>query len=235
MSNSDTLSLPTRGAPIGLILLSVAAALGLFAGAYMAFFYAPTEARMGFVQRIFYFHVPAAWLMLLSAPLVAIGSIGYLLRRRDPWDHLADAAVEFAILFGILVLITGPLWGRKAWGAYWAWDARLTSTLVLVLILIACKIVRSYAGANAKQVAAGLGVLAVLNAIFVWKAVDLWKGTHPEKLVSTLEPRMSLTLWVCFFAFQLTYVALLWARLRYARLQDAATVLENRWALGDER
>jgi len=213
-------------------VLSVAAAVALFVGACLAFFYAPTEQIMGFIQKIFYFHVPAAWMMLLAAPLMAVGAIGYLVTRKDGWDRVADASVELAILFGVLVLVTGPLWGRKAWGVYWVWDARLTSTLVLVLTLVACKIVRSYAGPRAKQVAAGLSVLAVLNGWFVWKAVDIWRGTHPEKLVSTLEPRMKVTFWVCVLAFHLAFGALLWSRIRLATLRDAVDELRSRWVAG---
>jgi len=226
------LPLPKAGVPIGLAFLSIAAAITLFIGAYMAFFYAPTERVMGFIQKIFYFHVPAAWMMLLAAPLMAVGAIGYLITRKDAWDRVADAAVELAILFGILVLVTGPLWGRKAWGVYWVWDARLTSTLVLVLTLVACKIVRHYAGPSAKQVAAGLSVLAVLNGWFVWKAVDIWRGTHPEKLVDTLEPRMKLTFWICVLAFHLAFGALLWSRIRLAALEDAVDDLRGRWFAG---
>jgi len=231
-NGDDALSLPKPGIPIGLAVLSIAAAAMLFTGAYMAFFYAPTERVMGFIQKIFYFHVPAAWMMLLAAPLMAVGAVGYLITRKNGWDRVSDAAVELAVLSGILVLVTGPLWGRKAWGVYWVWDARLTSTLVLVLTLIACKIVRNYAGPSAKQVAAGLSVLAVLNGWFVWKAVDIWRGTHPEKLVDTLEPRMKLTFWICVLAFHLAFGALLWARIRLASLEDALADLRSRWYAG---
>ncbi|NJK89959.1 MAG: cytochrome c biogenesis protein CcsA [Myxococcales bacterium] len=231
-THDDSLALPKASLPIGLVILSLAAAVFLATGAYMAFFYAPSERIMGFIQKIFYFHVPAAWMMLLSVPLMAVGSIGYLITRRNVWDRISDAAVELAILFGVLVLVTGPLWGRKAWGVYWVWDVRLTSSLVLVLTLVACKIVRNYAGPSAKQVAAGLSVLAVLNAVFVWVSVDIWRGTHPPKLVATLEPRMKQTFWLCVLAFHLAYLALLWTRLRFGRLQDTLDELRNRWIAG---
>lgn len=207
--------------PAALLVLSAVAVLLLLLGAWMAFFYAPTERVMGYVQKIFYFHVPAAWAMLLSAPLLALGSIAYLITRKDRWDRLADAGVELAILFGFMVLVSGPLWGRKAWGVFWVWDVRLTSTLVMVLTLVACKIVRGYAGPQAKSISAGLSILAVLNAIFVWYAVDIWSGTHPPKLVQKLDPRMSQTLWLCVLAFTLAYGALLWSRLRVGKLATA--------------
>ncbi|MEL6183483.1 MAG: cytochrome c biogenesis protein CcsA [Myxococcota bacterium] len=207
--------------PNGLIALSTVAVTMLFIGAWMVFFYAPEEKVMGYVQKIFYFHVPAAWAMLLSAPLLAIGAIAFLATRKDVYDRLADAGVELAILFGFMVIISGPLWGRKAWGVFWVWDVRLTSTMVMVLTLVACKIVRGYAGPEAKTISAGLSILALLNAIFVWFAVDIWSGTHPPKLVQKLEPRMKLTLWFCVGAFTMAYLALLWARLRSGRLRTA--------------
>lgn len=209
--------------PRMLVALSVAAAVTMAFGAWMAFVYAPTEAQMGFVQKIFYFHVPSAWMMLLSAPLMAVASVGYLINRKDSWDRWSDASVELAVLFGVLVLITGPLWGRKAWGTYWVWDARLTMSLVMVLTLIACKIVRTYAGSNAKQIAAGLAVLSVVNAVFVWKSVEIWQGTHPDQLTvkGKMHPDMYDAFWVCVLAFHLTYAALLWSRLRMGKLRTA--------------
>lgn len=212
--------------PPMLLLLSLAAAGVIASAAWMVFFYAPIEREMGFVQKIFYFHVPSAWLMLWSAPLMAVGSIAYLVTKKDKWDRLSDAGVELAVLFGGLVMITGPLWGRKAWGAYWVWDVRLTSTLVLVLTLVACKIVRGYAGASAKQIAAGLSILAVINALFVWVSVDLWQGSHPPKLVQTLSAEMRSTFWLSVLGFHLAYGALLWSRLRMGKLRTALDRLQ---------
>lgn len=207
--------------PTGLVILSALAMASLLFGAWMAFQYAPLERVMGFVQKIFYFHVPAAWAMLLSVPVLAVGAVGYLLTRRDRWDRLADAGVELAILFGLMMIISGPLWARKAWGVFWVWDARLTMTLVMVLTLVACKIVREFSGPQSKEISAGLALLALLNAVFVWYAVDIWTGTHPPKVYNKLDPKMGHALWVCVGAFTLTYVALLWARLRLGKLTTA--------------
>lgn len=216
--------------PRMLIALSISAGVAMALGAWMGFVYAPTEAKMGFVQKIFYFHVPSAWMTMLSTPLMAVASIAYLITRKDSWDRLSNAAVELAILFGILMLITGPLWGRKAWGTYWVWDVRLTASLIMILTLIACKIVRTYAGPNAKQIAAGLAVLSVLNAIFVWVSVDIWRGTHPPKLTvkGRMHPDMYDAFWVCVLAFHLTYGALLWSRLRTSKLRTALDRLHMR-------
>ena len=205
--------------PAGLWLCIILSVAMIARGFWMAFYYAPTEKVMGFVQKIFYFHVPAAWIMFLATFVCAVGSIGYLVTRKDKWDVVGDAAVELAVLFGAMVLITGPLWGRKAWGAYWVWDVRLTSSLVLVLTLVACKIVRGYAGPSSKQIASGLAVFAVVNSVFVYYSVDIWKGTHPPKIVAKgdLAPEMSETLWFCVSAFIVLFVTLMWSRIRLGR------------------
>lgn len=216
MSGSTRLSAP----PYGLYALAALTATLVPTAVWMIFFDTPLERQMGFVQKIFYFHVPAAWVMFLAVLCAAIGSVGYLVKRDDRYDRLADAAVELSILFGAMVLITGPLWGRKAWGAFWVWDVRLTSSLVLVLTLVACKIVRGYAGRESKQIAAGLALFAVVNSVFVYVSVQFWRGTHPEHVVrNKLDPDMKRTLWFCVGVFLVLFVSLLWLRLRQGLLR----------------
>ncbi len=212
--------LPMPPVLVGLCVIT-AAMIGV--AVWMVFFYAPVEKVMGFVQKIFYFHVPSAWVMFLATFISAIGSVGFLIKRTDKWDRVGDSAVELAIVFGMAVMISGPLWGRKAWGAYWVWDVRLTSSLVLILTLVATKIVRGYAGSAAKQIAAGLALFAVINSLFVYYSVDFWRGTHPPKIVTQggLAPEMSQTLWFCVLTFVLAFVCLFWLRLRVAKLRTA--------------
>jgi len=104
---------------------------------YMIFLYAPQEATMGEVQRIFYIHVPSAWTAFLAYFIVFLGSVRYLWRRSQPADDLAHAAGEVGFVFCTCVLVTGPLWAKPVWGIWWTWDARLTSTFVLRLLFIA--------------------------------------------------------------------------------------------------
>lgn len=216
------------GTPVLLLGLLGLAAVMFSAAVWMVFFYAPTEKVMGFVQKIFYFHVPSAWNMFWAVLVTAVGSIAYLIKRTDKWDQVGDAGVELALIFGAMVLISGPLWGRKAWGTYWVWDVRLTSCLVLVMTLAACKIVRGYAGQGAKKIAAGLAIFAVVNSLFVYYSVDIWRGTHPPKLVQTLEPRMKSTFWFCVLTYLVAFIALLWLRLRAGRLRSAVDHLHLR-------
>ena len=107
---------------------------------------APYETTMGLVQKIFYFHVPSAMMMFISAFVCGIASAVFLFRRSRGADHVAVASAELVALFGIIVLVTGPLWARVAWGVWWQWEARLTSTLVLWMIFMAYLLLRRYGG-----------------------------------------------------------------------------------------
>lgn len=208
--------------PPALVGLAAIAAVMTGVGLWMAFYWAPLEKEMGFVQKIFYFHVPSAWNMLLAVLIMAYASIAYLVKKSDRWDRLSDATVELAIVFGIMVIVSGPLWARKSWGVFWVWDVRLTSTLILVLTLVACKIARQYAGPNSKQIAAGLAVFAVIDAVFVYVCVKFWNTTHPPLMTTQeggLEPRMRTTLFFCAITFLVIFACMLWARLRLGKLR----------------
>src|ERR1700687_1844730 len=129
--------------PYPLLLVVVAA---MFAYAPVLIHRAPYESTMGLVQKIFYFHVPAWIVMFTSAFVCGIAGAVALFTRRKSADLVGGAAAELTVLFGVVGLITGPLWGRKAWGVWWQWDARLTSALVVELIFIAYLLVRKYGG-----------------------------------------------------------------------------------------
>src|SRR5262252_9234648 len=160
---------------------------------------APVEPVMGFVQKIFYFHVPCAIMLFLSTFVCAGGSVAYLFKGSERGDRLALAAGELGVLFGMCVLVSGPLWGRKAWGVYWQWDARLTSSLLLFLTLIAYLLARKYGGPGGKRLAAALGLFAAVNVPLVYKSVDIWRTIHPQTtVVRTLDPGMRPAFWASF-------------------------------------
>jgi heme exporter protein C len=216
--------------PPFLVALAILAAIMFSRAVWMIFFFAPIEREMGFVQKIFYFHVPAAWTMFISVAVMAVASVGFLVKKTDRWDRLSDASVELAILFGAMVVISGPLWGRKAWGVFWVWDVRLTSTLILVLTLVAAKIVRAYAGASSRQIAAALAIFAVLDSVFVYVCVQFWSTTHPPQVTTSgkLESRMASTLFFSALTFLVAYLSMLWARLRLGKLQSGLDGLHMR-------
>lgn len=195
-------------------LLAVLAA-AMFAYAPFMIMGAPYESTMGLVQKIFYFHVPAAMTMFAAAFVCGIASAVYLFGRRPQADRVALAAAELTALFGIVVLITGPLWARKAWGVWWDWDARLTSTLVLWLIFQAYLLLRRYGGPGSDRLAAGVALFGMANVPFVYWSVEFWRTLHPKtSVLPTLQPGMRGPLWFCVAAFLGLFVLMLLARTR---------------------
>jgi heme exporter protein C len=193
---------------------------------FFIFLKAPIEARMGIVQKIFYFHVPSAYAMYIGAAACFFGSAFYLARPTDAADALARAGAEAAVVFGSIVLTTGPLWGAKAWGAFWTWDPRLTTELLSVLIYVAYLVLRTFAGdgAGERRFAAALGVLGAANLPIVHYSVQKWGGQHPTVITGRggglAHPDMKLALAVGFLAFTLLAIALLWSRTRLEIVQS---------------
>src|SRR5437764_398309 len=124
--------------------LAGATTLLIVATINLVFLKAPVEKTMGIVQKIFYFHVPSAYAMYIGAAACCVGSLAYLLKPTDARDALARAGAEVAVVFGVIVLTTGPLWAAKAWGYYWTWDPRLTTALLQVLIYVAYLVLRGF-------------------------------------------------------------------------------------------
>jgi heme exporter protein C len=208
----------------GFVAATVVAAAGfLFVpGMILA---APLEPVMGFVQKIFYFHVPCATMLFLSTFACATGSVAYLFKGSERGDWLAAAAGELGVVFGACVLVSGPLWGRKAWGVYWQWDARLTSSLLLFLILIAYMLARRYGGPGGRKLAAALALFAAVDVPLVYKSVDIWRTVHPQTtVVPKLDPRMRPAFWSAFLLMTIVWSLLL--ALRY-RLEAARAEVET--------
>lgn len=184
------------------------------------FLKAPTEARMGIVQKIFYFHVPSAYSMYIGATACFAGSIAYLLKPTDARDAFARAGAEVAVVFGAIVLTTGPLWAAKAWGYYWTWDPRLTTSLLSVLIYVAYLVLRAFTGdgQGERRFAAALGILGAANLPIIHFSVQKWAGQHPTVITNKggglQHPDMKIALMMSFGAFTLFAIGLLWARTR---------------------
>jgi len=187
---------------------------------FFVFLRTPIEARMGIVQKIFYFHVPSAYAMYLGATACFLGSTAYLVRPTDARDAFARAGAETAVVFGAIVLTTGPLWGAKAWGTFWTWDPRLTTALLSLLIYVAYVVLRSFAGDGSAERAgsAALGVLGAANLPIIHFSVQKWGGQHPTVITGKggglQDPNMKLALAVGFLAFTLLAILLVWARTR---------------------
>ncbi len=198
----------------------LATALAIVAALQVIFFKAPVESTMGIVQKIFYFHVPSAYGMYLGATMCFIGSVGYLARGHMRWDAFARAGADVAVTMGIMVLISGPLWAAKAWGQYWTWDPRLTTSLLSVLVYVAYVILRAFTGGGEaeRRFAAALGVLGAANLPIIHFSVRKWGGQHPKVITrgggGLQHADMKLALMLGFLAFTLLAIALVWQRVR---------------------
>ena len=198
-----------------LFLPIVVALMAIYPASLVLIARARYESTMGLVQKIFYFHMPPAMLMLWSAIFCGIVSGLFLIRKRLIWDHLAVAAAELTVLYGLIAMVTGPLWARKAWGVWWTWDPRLTMSLLMWMIFVSYLLLRKYGGPGSEKLAAGLAVFGMANAPFVYISVNVWRTMHPKTtVVPTLPVDFATALWVSFGGFLLLYIALLAARVR---------------------
>jgi heme exporter protein C len=198
---------------------------------YLVFEVAPVEEQMGLVQKIFYVHVPSAYGMYVGWTLSAVGGLLFLWKRSDRWDALSVAGAEVGTLFAAIVLLTGPLWGRKAWGVYWAWDPRITSTLLTAMIYGSFLALRSFgaAGQAEKRFAAALAIVGFPLLFLIKYSVQRWSGQHPVVLTGQgggIHPDMVPAL-VCFFlAVTCLAIWLLWTRIRIERHRQEIVAIE---------
>ncbi|HMI55500.1 MAG TPA: cytochrome c biogenesis protein CcsA [Gemmatimonadaceae bacterium] len=191
--------------------------------------FTPLEARQGAAQKIFYIHVPAAWVAFLAFALVAIASGLFLWLRDNRLDRFAESSAEVGVVFTTVVLITGPLWAKPIWGTYWAWwDVRLVSTLFLWFIYVAYIVLRGAIESPdlRARYSAVLGILGALLIPFIHLSVYLFATMHPLPIVGkpsspSLPSEMLLTLFVSLFSFTLLYLAFVRSRYRYAVERDA--------------
>lgn len=222
---------PTARPPVPWMVFAGLTVVLLLAAIYTIFFVAPVEQQMGVVQKIFYFHVPSAYAMYVGFVLSAVCSAGYLIRRRDAWDAWAAAGAEVGFIFCVIVLTTGPLWARKAWGVWWTWDPRLTTTLLAGMVFAAYLALRSFGGAGEaeKRFAAGLAVVGVLDLPIIHFSVQRWRGQHPTVITNKgggLHPDMGTALLVSFIAFTFLVVLLVWTRARLERSRQKVADME---------
>jgi heme exporter protein C len=242
-SQTMATSRSTNTADMAFYVVVGLAAIAVVTALQVIFFKAPVEATMGIVQKIFYFHVPAAVSMYVGATVCFVGSAGYLARGTRKWDALARSGAEVAVMMGMMVLVTGPLWAAKAWGVYWTWDPRLTTSLLSILIYVAYIVMRSFAGDGdaERKFAAALGVLGAANLPIIRYSVQKWGGNHPKVISSggggLGHPDMVLALNLGFVAFFLLTTLLVWSRYRLEVAKNRLQEIEEEaleLGLGDE-
>jgi heme exporter protein C len=217
---------------LGLTLIAFAVLIGF------VFLVAPEAQPQagGLAQKIFYFHVPAAYAMYVAGAVCFVASALYLAAPSDTRDAWAKSGAECAVAFGMLVLSSGPLWAKKAWGVYWTWDPRLTTLLLSVLIYAAVVVLRVFgAGGDAeRRFAAALSVLGTVNLPIVHYSVKKWGGNHPTVITEggggLSHPDMKTALWLGFGAMTLLVALLLWSRARLALAESRLAALQEQAA-----
>ncbi len=218
--------------------LGVITATGLVLAMYGALVWAPTEATMGDIQRIFYVHLPSFLTSFLAYFLVFIGSVGYLITKDFKWDRLGLACAEIGTLFCTEGLITGPIWAKPVWGIWWTWDARLTTTLILWLLYVAYLLLRDFMEEPARRatLAAVFGIFAFVDVPIVYFSIRIFRTQHPQPVLlggqnSGLDPSMNKVFLVSWLAFTLLFVLLLRLRMRLEENRSELQQLRRRWML----
>jgi heme exporter protein C len=203
------------------------AAVGFFAVPFLIA-RTPPERTMGMIQKIFYFHVPACWTLMIATLVAGGASLAYLFKGSAKGDRIAVASAELGVLFGIGGLVSGPLWGRVAWGKYWTWDARQTTTLLLWLLLLAYLLARTYGGPGGRKLAAALALFAAADVPLVYLSATKWRTLHPDtNVVPSLDPSMRPALYTSALMFILLYGILLAYRLRLEGLRASVDELRR--------
>ncbi len=201
--------------------------VGMAAGLWTAFTSAPDSEQGNFV-RILYVHVPGAWLAFVAFGVTALGSIGWMIRKKMRWDRLAEASAEIGVLFTAVALFTGSLWGKPVWGTYWDWgDARMASTALMFFVYLGYLALRRATPDPVQRArrSASLGLVAVIQVPLVYFSVTLWRTLHQPMTVRPdgiqMDGSMLGALLTNLGVFTLLYVAMLTTRIRIGRAESA--------------
>jgi heme exporter protein C len=208
-----------------IIILLVLTFVSMIASLYSVFVYAPTEAVMGHIQRIFYFHMGTVWVATVAFIIVFIASIQYLRKETRFWDILAFTSAEIGVLFITLTIITGSIWAKPIWGTWWTWDPQLTTTFILWMLYIVYLILRSAAGNDLKKAryAAVFGIIAFLDLPLVYASARLMRGISPVVFGGRgggIAPEMMVALLITLFAFTLLFIFILIERINLEKMKD---------------
>jgi heme exporter protein C len=203
-------------------ILAALSAVGFAVTLWLIFTYTPLAETLYFNQKIFYYHVPHAFMMFAAVAACGLCSLVFLKTRKPKWDDVALATAEVAVALGAVVLITGSVWAKAAWDIWWSWEKRLTMSLLLWLVLVGYVLVRRFAGASADRLAAGLAAFGTVGIPFIYWMVDK-SDRHPQAgaqgNVATLQPEMKLVFWLSVFTFLCWALTLVIMRVQSARAE----------------
>lgn len=220
----------------GLVLLNIVTAALMLTAIGLVFLYAPQERVMGEVQRIFYFHVPSAWLSFTAFVVTAIAGGIYLATGRQFWDHVAYSSVEVGLVLTVMATASGSIWARPAWNTWWTWDPRLTTAAITELIYIAYFMLRQ--GIEEPEKRARFGavytLLGGISAPITFMVIRLFRSIHPviigaananqEKM--SMSADMKIAFFFGLFAFTIIFIDMIWHRIRLSGLEEKVEQLK---------
>ena len=217
--------------PVGLRVVEALAAVSMAVALWMVLAYAPMERTMGIVQKVFYFHVAANWLGMLSFIVAAVAAVAYLTTRRRKWDVLEVAAVEIGLVFALIGVVSGSIWARPIWNTWWTWDPRLITVTIMLLVYVAYFMLRRGLDDPDRRARFGAvyALVGLVSVPLTFFSVRLYRTIHPVVVGKNeagaqgafdMVADMRTTLFVSLFAFTVLYVALLWHRYRLGRAAD---------------
>jgi heme exporter protein C len=215
--------------PIFLKILNVATGMLLLASLVMVFFYAPLEATMNYVQKIFYFHIATAWVGMLGFIAAAVSGLLFLARQDPKWDIIELAAVEISLVFFLIAIATGSIWARPTWGTYWTWDPRLTTAAILEMIYLAYLLLRKGIDDPDRRArfSAVYTLIGALSVPLTFLSIRLFRTIHPVVLGADssagiagfdMDAKMLVTMFFALFAFSIFFINLFWHRIRLGQL-----------------
>ena len=216
------------------VVLCAAAVLLVITAGYASFFVAPQERTMGDLQRIFCFHVSCAWAGLTAFSIGFASNLFYVWKRKEKYDWLGVTCAEVGVAFTTIVLISGPIWAKPAWGIYWTWDARLTSTFVLWLLYISYLLLRTLVEEPDRRalLSALFGIFAFIDVPIVFGAIRWWRTQHPAPVImggpnSGLAPGMRPTFYFAVLAMHIFMWFLISERYALEKMRSEVEVLHR--------
>ena len=212
-------------------ILLVILLVAFLACTYLIFLWVPpikaSNPAEQIAQRIFYFHVPSAWIGFLAFFVVFVASFAYLWKRERKYELISVASAEIGVLFITLVLLTGPIWAKPVWGIWWTWDARLTSSLVLWLIYVAYLMLRRYLpdGNKRANLSAVVGIIGFIDVPIVYYSIRWWETQHPKAVMASSEGGLAAPMFFVFMfalaSFTILYVYFMRKRYQLLVIEDA--------------
>jgi len=223
--------------PKALTVLTILSVLLFLSALGMVFLYAPLEAVMNFVQKIFYFHISNAWVGMLGFMVAAIAGAAFLVTKNMKWDIVESSAVEISLVFFFIAIVSGSIWAKPSWGTWWTWDARLTTAAIVEMSYLAYLLLRQ--GIEDPERRARFGavytLIAALSVPLTFLSIRIWRTIHPAVVGSEssgalgsfgMTLPMLVTMFACLTAFSVIFVTLLWYRIRLGRFAEKVEQLK---------